>query len=221
MTLLLLVPSLVQAGMEEIVGTWRRPDKSFVEFRANGAVVTRDLQVGSWQRLRDTRKYVVNMKGALGYFFHTQVISYQRKLSMKHSTNGVETVMDRLDSGPTTNPDVHTEHSAMEAEFADLEDDWQRTSLHLQTLLAEAAEARQKHEVARALGRISSHLVTAQQKEGAARGAEGHIRDIKKRLSILEPILGKKARPPTLSAVPPPGPGPGFPPGFVPVMPRR
>lgn len=223
--LIFLAPTLAKAGLEEIVGTWRRPDKSFVEFREGGAVITRDIQVGSWQRLRDTKKYVVNMKGALGYFFHTQVVSYQRKLSMKHSTNGVETVMDRVDSGPTTNPDVHTERSALEAEFADLEDDWQNSALRLQVLLEEAAVARQKHDVARALGKISAHLVTAQQKEDAARGTEAHIRSITKRLSVLEPILGKKARAPTLSAVPPPGAGSGFgpggmpggfPPGFVP-----
>lgn len=221
---LLAGPAWAQAGMEEIVGTWLRPDKSFVEFRADGTVISRDMQVGSWQRLRDTKKYVVNMKGAIGYFFHTQVVTYQRKLRMKHSTNGVETLMDRVDNGPTANPDVHTARSAMEAEFADLEGDWERAALQLQTQLAEAAEARLKHEAARSLGRTSSHLMTAQQHEAAAKNTEGRIRDITKRISALEPQLGKKARAPRLSAVPPPGSGfrpQGYPPGLVPGVPIR
>ena len=232
---LVLLASPASAALEEIIGTWRRPDNSVVEFRPDGTIFTKDAQVGIWQKPRDYRYYIVRMNGAIGYFFETNVGSYQRKLTMKHSSTGVATTIDRIDNGPVQNPDVPDERMAMELEFVDLESSIERGQARLAELLAEAAEARQKHVIARSLGKISAWIPVAQKKEAEAKGMESSVNGQRDRLRKLALKLGKpapQAAAPNMPSAPAmvvpatrgrsvPGqpmmpPGYAYPPGFVP-----
>lgn len=242
---LLLLGTPAFAGLEEIIGTWKRADGSIVEFRPDGTIFTKDAQFGTWQKLRDSRQYVVRPASAAGYYFQTSLSGYQRKLTMRHSGNGNGTTIDRIDNGPVQNPDVPNEQQAMELEFTDLENSIVSGSARAGQLYAEAAEARQKHEIARALGKISAWIPVAQKKEAEAKAVEAGVESAKNRLTALEAKLGKTSRilqsPPVIqmpaSTVPgtyppgmvrpgyptgvvPPGYPPGvLPPGFVPGMP--
>lgn len=207
------------AGLEEIIGTWKRADGSIVEFRPDGTIFTKDAQFGTWQKLRDSRQYVVRPASAVGYYFQTTLSGYQRKLSMRHSGNGNGTTIDRIDNGPVQNPDVPNEQEAMELEFTDLENSIVSGSARAGQLYAEAAEARQKHEIARALGKISAWIPVAQKKEAEAKAVEAGVESAKRRLAALEKKLGKTSRvlqsPPVIQTPTAPGPG-GYPPGMVP-----
>lgn len=229
------------AGLEEIIGTWKRTDGSIVEFRPDGTIFTKDVQFGTWQRLRESRQYVVRPASAVGYYFQTTLSGYQRKLTMRHSGNGNGTTIDRIDNGPVQNPDVPDERAAQELEFTDLENSIVSGSTRAGQLYAEAAEARQKHEIARALGKISGWIPVAQKKEAEAKAVEAGVESSKRRLAALEKKLGKTSRvlqsPPAIQmpassgtttfppgmvrpGMVPPGYPPGvFPPGFVPGMP--
>ncbi|MBK8038453.1 MAG: hypothetical protein IPK22_15180 [Verrucomicrobiaceae bacterium] len=217
--------SPASAALEEIIGTWKRADGSIVEFRPDGTIFTKDAQVGTWQKLRESRQYVVRMNGAVGYYFQTTLGSYQRKLTMRHSGNGNGVTIDRIDNGPVQNPDVPDERAAQELEFTDLENRIESLSARVGQLYAEAAEARQKHEIARALGKISGWIPVAQKKEQEAKAAEAGLNAAKSRLAALEKVLGKTSRisqasPASQPGVPQvpvgmPGAG-GFPPGMVP-----
>ncbi len=233
---LVLLATPAFAGLEEIIGTWKRADGSIVEFRPDGTIFTKDTQFGTWQKLRDSRQYVVRPASAVGYYFQTTLSGYQRKLSMRHSGNGNGTTIDRIDNGPVQNPDVPNEQQAMELEFTDLENSIISGSARAGQLYAEAAEARQKHEIARALGKISAWTPVAQKKEAEAKAVEAGVESAKRRLAALEQKLGKTSRvlqsPPVIQmpanpgpatfppGMVPPGYAPGiFPPGFVPGMP--
>ena len=229
------------AALEEIIGTWKRADGSIVEFRPDGTIFTKDTQFGTWQKLRESRQYVVRMNGAVGYYFQTTLGSYQRKLTMRHSGNGNGATIDRIDNGPVQNPDVPDERAAQDLEFTDLENSIISGSARAGQLYAEAAEARQKHEIARALGKISAWIPVAQKKEAEAKAVEAGVESAKRRLAALEKKLGKTSRvlqsPPVIQmpttpgtatfppgivrpGMVPPGYAPGvFPPGFVPGMP--
>jgi hypothetical protein len=61
---LLLLPSAALADTEDIVGTWRKPDQSLVEFKPDGSVTAGGAAVGRWERLRDSSKYVLRFNGA-------------------------------------------------------------------------------------------------------------------------------------------------------------
>ena len=218
-------------AMEEIIGTWRRSDNSLVEFRPDGSVVADTGSVGRWEKLRDSAKYVLRFTGARDFYYVT-LGGYQRKLSMKLNSNGTGPTIDRVDDGPTTNPDVPDERAAMELEFTDLENGIESSYARLAQVQAEAAEYRLKHEIARSLGKISGWIPLAQKKEAEAKGIEAGINGQKRRLAELETKLGKKARvsaPVPVNTQPvqpgyppgmvPPGYPPGvFPPGYVPGM---
>ncbi len=225
----------VSAGLEEIIGTWKRADGSMVEFRPDGTIFTNDTQVGTWQKLRDSRQYTVRMNGAIGYHFQTSLGSYQRTLTLRHSGNGHRSTVDRIDNGPVKNPDVPDEHEALEMEFTDLEKNIQSGSARAGQLFAEAAEARQKHEIARLMGRISAWIPVAQKKEAEAKAVQAGVDSAKGRLAKVAKTLGKTSsvlqspsamQPPgstsgVATSIPPgmvrPGYPPGsFPPGFVP-----
>jgi hypothetical protein len=204
------------AAMEEVIGSWRRADNSIVEFRPDGSVFSKDTQIGTWQKLKDSRQYTLRINGAMGYYFKTWVSEYQRKLTMQHSSTGTKTTIDRVDNGPTANPDVPDEKAAMELEFTDLEISIESAYERLSKVQAEAAEARQKHEYARAIGRISAWLPIAQKKEAEANNIAAGIKTQKRRLTILETKLGKKAdiaEPAPVNSNPA---QPGFPPGAFP-----
>lgn len=220
---LCLLPGTSLAALEEIIGSWRRADNSIVEFRPDGSVFSKDTQIGTWQKLKDSRQYTLRINGAIGYYFKTWISEYQRKLTMQHSSTGTKTTIDRVDDGPTANPDVPDEKGAMELEFTDLETGIENAYERLSKAQAEAAEARQKHEYARAIGRISGWIPIAQKKEAEANGIAAGIKTQKRRLAILESKLGKKADiaepAPVKSNPAQPGFPPGtFPPGFPPGM---
>lgn len=199
-------------AMEEIIGSWQRSDKSIVEFRPDGKVYINDAQVGTWQKLADSSQFNVFINGKNNYYFKTRLSSYQRKLTMENSNGtGTETTLDRIDNGPTINPEVPNEKDAMELQFTQLETSIEDAYERLSKVVAEAAEARQRHEYARALGRVSAHLIKAQQKEAEARNIESAIKHQRRSLATLEDKLGKKAR-----IVEPVSIQPGLPPGFYP-----
>ncbi len=213
---LYLLPSPALAALEEVIGSWRRADNSIVEFRPDGRVFSKDTQIGTWQKLKDSRQYTLRINGAIGYYFKTWISEYQRKLTMQHSSTGTKSTIDRVDDGPTVNPDVPDEKGAMELEFTDLEISLEKAYERLSKVQTEAAEARQKHVYARAIGRISAWLPIAQQKEAEANNIAAGIKTQKRRLTILETKLGKKAdiaEPAQMNANPM---QPGFPPGTFP-----
>lgn len=222
---LIFLATPASAALEEIIGTWKRADGSIVEFRPDGTIFTKDAQVGTWQKQRESRQYNVRMNGAVGYYYQTTLGSYQRKLSMRHSSTGTSTALDRIDNGPVQNPDVPDERAAQELEFTDLENRVESLSASVSQLYAEAAEARQKHVIARSLGKISGWIPVAQKKEQEAKAAEAGLNAAKSRLAALEKVLGKTSRlsqtSPTMPASIPQAPvgmpgANGFPPGMVP-----
>jgi len=213
---LCLLPGSALAAVEEIIGSWRRADLSIVEFRPDGSVFSKDTQIGTWQKLKDSRQYTLRINGALGYYFKAWISEYQRKLTMQHSSTGTKTTIDRVDDGPTANPDVPDEKEAMELEFADLETGIENAYERLSKVQAEAAEARQKHDYARAIGRISAWLPIAQQKEAEANNISAGIKTQKRRLAVLETKLGKKADIAEPAPVKTNPVQPGFPPGVFP-----
>lgn len=191
---LLVLATPASAALEEIIGTWWHSDGSISEFRPDGTIFKKEAQVGTWQKLRDSRQYVVRMTGAVGYHFQTTLSGYQRKLSMRHSGNGNSTTIDRIDNGPVQNPDVPKERQAMKLEFTDLENSIVSNSARSRKLYAEAAEARQKHRIARNLGKISGWIPVAQKKEAEAKAVEAGVESDKRRLATLEKKLGKTSR---------------------------
>lgn len=70
----------------------------------------------------------------------------------------------------------------------------EHTQLALERTSAEAAEARRDHETARALGRISSHLIKAKEKEAQVRSLESSLIGQRARIRELESKLGIKSK---------------------------
>lgn len=218
--LLLWLPASAKAATEDIVGTWRKPDQSIVEFKPDGSVTAGVAQLGRWERLRDSKKYVLRFTGALNFYYVTTG-RYQRQLTLELPSRGTRTHLDRIDNGPTINPDVPDERTALELEFNDAVASIERTSAALSRAQTEAAEARQNHVIARSLGKISGWIPIAQKKEAEAAGLERSLKGQQDRLVQLAAKLGKPvpkvaAPMPTPALVPQPfQPGAGGMPPFV------
>ena len=192
----LLLPSAVFAITDDIVGTWSKPDKSLVEFKTDGSVSTRGAPVGKWEHLRDSQKYVLRFNGAsFREFYYVTTGRYKRHITLELPSNGSRTQLDRVDEGPTVNPDVPDAHEALELEYKDAVASIARTAEALGRAQAEAAEAWQKHYHARSIGRISGWIPVARQKEAAAKGLEGSLASQRESLKKLAVTLGKPVPP--------------------------
>ena len=188
----LLLPSAVFAITDDIVGTWRKPDKSLVEFKTDGSVSTNAAPIGKWEHLRDSQKYVLRFNGAsVRDFYYVTTGKYKRQITLELPSNGSRSKLDRVDEGPTVNPDVPDAHAALELEYQDAVASISRTAEALGRAQAEAAEAWQKHYHARSIGRISGWIPVARQKEAAAKGLEGSLISQRESLKKLAVTLGK------------------------------
>jgi hypothetical protein len=205
---LLFLSAAAHAATPDIVGTWRKSDQSFVEFRNDGTVAAGTNPVGKWERLRDSTKYVLRFNGAsFRDFYYVTTGKYQRQLTLELPSIGTRTHLDRVDNGPTVNPDAPNERKAKELEFNDLVQSIERTREAHSRALAEAAEAWERHYHARAIGRISGWIPVARQKEAAAKGLEGSLNHQRESLKKLAATLGKpipqEATPPTIASATP------------------
>lgn len=213
---LLLLSSAAFAATEIVVGTWRKPDQSLVEFKPDGSVMAGETPLGRWERLRDSSKFIVRFKGALGYH-EVRTGRYHRQLFVTPPSTGVSVILERVDGGPTVNPDVPTEHQALEMEYDDTVTSIERTSAALSAALAAAAEARQRHVEARLMGRVSGWIPIAQKKEAEAKGLESSLNGQRASLRKLATKLGRPvpqaaapSPPPTQVVLPPTGRIPPF-----------
>lgn len=118
-------------------------------------------------------------------------------------STGVSVILEHVDGGPTVNPDVPTEHQALEMEYDDTVTSIERTSAALSAALAAAAEARQRHVEARLMGRVSGWIPIAQKKEAEAKGLESSLNGQRASLRKLATKLG---RPVPQAAAPSPPP---------------
>ncbi|WP_395739167.1 hypothetical protein [Prosthecobacter sp.] len=199
--LLILSSAAAKAATEDIVGTWRKPDQSLVEFKPDGSVTAESVPIARWERLSGSTRYVLRFNGANPRsFYYVTTGRYKRQLTLELPSNGSRTSLDRVDAGPTVNPDVPDERAALEMEFDELVASIARTSDALGRALAEAAEAWQKHYYARSIGRISGWIPVAQKKEAEARGLEGSLKHQRESLGKLAAVLGKDVPPQTNQA---------------------
>ena len=207
---LLLLPTSASAAIPDIVGTWRKSDQSFVEFKTDGSVTAGTTPVGKWERLSDSSKYVLRFNGAsFRDFYYVTTGRYQRQLSLELPSIGTRTHLDRVDEGPTINPDAPDAREAQELEYKDLVQSIERTREALSRAQSEAAEAWQRHYHARAIGRISGWIPIAQRKEAEARGLESSLNSQHDSLKKLAATLGKPIpQVAAASATPAPAPQP-------------
>lgn len=187
---IVFLSTTARAGTESIIGTWRRADESLVEFRPDGSVTSGPSTIGKWERQRDSSQYVLRFTGALGYHYVTTA-RYHRQLDVKSPSTGKSIFLDRIDNGPTTNPDVPTEWNALELEYADALAALSTAQASHSKAVAAAAEARQKHEIARAQGRISGWIPIAQRYEGEAKWLEASIKTQTEKIKTLAAKLGR------------------------------
>lgn len=187
---IVFLSTTARAGTESIIGTWRRADESLVEFRPDGSVTSGPTTIGRWERLRDSPRYVLRFTGALGYHDVT-TIRYHRQLDVKAPGTGKSIFLDRVDNGPTTNPDAPTEWAALEMEYTDATAALATTQERHSKAVAAAAEARQKHEIARAQGRVSGWIPIAQRYEGEAKWLEASMNTQAEKIKTLAAKLGK------------------------------
>lgn len=210
---MILLGSAAMAATPDIVGTWRKSDRSIVEFKPDGSVMTGTAPVGRWERLRDSPKYVLRFNGAsTREFYYVTTGRHKRQLTLELPSIGTRTNLDRVDNGPTINPDAPDEREAMELEYTEALASIARTSEALGRAQAEAAEAWQKHYYARSIGRISGWIPIAQRKEAEAKGLESSLHQQRESLKKMAVNLGKPI-PPEASASNSPAPAGQFQPG--------
>lgn len=213
---LILFCSAAMAETPDIVGTWRKSDQSLVEFKPDGSVMTGPAPIGRWERLRDSPKYVLRFSGAsFREFYYVTTGRHKRQLTLELPSRGIRTNLDRVDDGPTINPDAPDEREALEMDYTESVASIARTSEALGRAQAEAAEAWQKHYYARSIGRISGWIPIAQRKEAEAKGLESSLHHQRESLKKLAANLGKPIPPeasPNASLVPATQFQPGQPP---------
>lgn len=182
--------------MASIVGTWRKKDRSLVECRPDGSIVAEGQIVAQWKpwpqkgtphlHLVRFSSSMANYKGNVGH--------YQRRLTLEHPGNGAKTVLERVDDGPTRNPDVPDEQAALRMEDKDITAQLTDLQIRLPKVQAEAADAWQQHWAARAIGRISTHNLRAKGLEATAESMARSIRSLEERQGEVRGLMG--ARPP-------------------------
>lgn len=180
-------PSSASSSPEPVaplVGTWRKKDKSWVEARANGEIIAKDKVIGRWQPWPQSgtpELFLVRFVGDVGKY-KTSLQHYQRRWVIEHPGNGLETILERVDNGPTKNPDVPDEHTALRLEEKDLSAQVADLQLRLPKVQAEAAAKWQMHWSARAMGRISTHNIKAKELDAAAESMARALIDLQARL---------------------------------------
>jgi|GEM_PF-5567861 hypothetical protein len=184
----------VLAETASIVGTWQRNDKSLVEFKEDGAVIlsATGKPIAKWQgwpQPGTPHLHLVQFAGQIGRY-KTWTHHYQRKLTIEHPGNGTKTNLERVDKGPTENPDVPDLRSALQMESRDIRNQITDLQLRLPKVQAEAAAKWQMHWSAKAIGRISTHNIKAQELDATAASIirsiatlEDRLRDVQDQLS--------------------------------------
>jgi len=178
-------PSLAQTPA--LVGTWQKADKSLVEFKLDGTITANGNLVAKWQvwpQSGNRDLYIVRFANQLTNF-KTFVARYQRQLTLEHPGTCNRTLLERVDNGPTLNPDVPDARTALNMERADTERSIEETALNLEATKREAAEAYQRHYDARAIGRISAHLGKAKALEASAASMERSLINLRYKLADL------------------------------------
>lgn len=190
-----LVSTQALAEMPSIVGTWQKKDKSLVEFKEDGSVIV--TSTGSpvakwkpWPQPGTPHLHLVQFTGDIARY-KTWTHHYERKLTMEHPGNGIKTDLERVDSGPTRNPDVPDLRSALRMEEKDIRSRITDLQLRLPQVQAEAAAKWQMHWSAKAIGRISTHNIKAQQLDASAASMIRSIANLEERLIEVREQLGK------------------------------
>ncbi len=177
-------PALLMAETEEIVGTWRRADMSIVEFKTDGIVATEAGNVGKWERLGHSAKYLLRFTGAKDQYFVT-VGSYKRLLTMEQQFSSIRTTLERVDNGPTQNFDVPDQKGALEMEKTDLQTEIDRISVDLPFARQEATQLWRDYEVSRALRRATGLQVQAKEKDAQIRSMEHRLTQLRRRIEAV------------------------------------
>lgn len=184
-----VLPAWVHATTEDIVGSWRRPDNSVVEFRSDGAVAVEFGIIGKWERLRDSPRFVLRFTGARDFYYVT-VGGYKRVMTMELQSRGTRTVLERVDNGPTQNFDAPDEKTALEMEKLDLQAEIERASIDLASARKEAAVLWDRYYEARRLGRATGMNMPAQQKDAEIKRMELRLVETRKRMALITSRLG-------------------------------
>lgn len=183
----------VLAETASIVGTWQRKDKSLVEFKEDGTVIitATGKLIAKWQgwpQPGTPHLHLVQFAGEIGRY-KTWTHHYQRKLTIEHPGNGTKTNLERVDKGPTENPDVPDLRSALKMEAKDIRSQITDLQLRLPQVQAEAAAKWQMHWSAKAIGRISTHNIKAQELDNTAASMIRSIANLEERLSEVQEQL--------------------------------
>jgi hypothetical protein len=182
--ILIAAPTLLLAAMDDIVGTWLRPDQTLVEIRLDGIVATNAVPAGTWEHVRDSSKYMLRFTGARD-FYHVTVGNNKRQLTMELQSRGIRTTLERVDAGPVRNPNVPDEKTALQLESIAVQTEMERISLELNTAKREAALFWSKYRDARLYRKPTSMNMKAKQKEAQAKGFGLRLIDLRSRAALI------------------------------------
>lgn len=172
------------------IGTWRYSDTVQLEIRPDGTILSNSKPAGKWTQRDNKAEYFIVLNDRSEHI--GTVDKYKRILRTESRARGVGKSMERIDNGPTRNPDAPDQPTAWKMECRDLETDIKSMEVKLAAATAEAADLWQKHHAARAAGRISTWNIEAQKAESQARGLERSIKGSRKHLLELRSKLGVK-----------------------------
>lgn len=188
LAILIAAPGLLLAAVDDIVGTWLRPDQTLVEFRLDGIVATKAAPVGTWEHLRDSSKYVVRFNGDRDFYYVT-VGSQKRQLTMESQSRGTRTTLERVDHGTVHNPDAPDEKTALRMESTAIQAEIGRVSLALNTTKREASQFWSQYRMARLQRKPTSMSMKAKQKDAQAKGLELRLIDLRQRAALINAKL--------------------------------
>ena len=191
--LVLAIAIQVYGETPALVGTWRKKDKSLVELKSDGTITTDGKSVAKWQAWPQPgtpHLFLVRFASDIAKY-KTWVEHYQRRLVVEHPGNGKRTILERVDNGPTRNPDVPDERTALGMEVKDIEGSIADLQNRLPKVQAEAADLGRQHWAARAIGRISTHNIRAQALDASAGSMAASIRGLQARQLEVQSMLAR------------------------------
>ena len=103
----------------DVVGTWKYSDSVQLEIRPDGTVFSDAKPVGKWTRRDNLLEYFILFNDHSEYI--ATLDKYKRILRTASRERGVGKSMERIDDGPTKNPNIPDRTTALKMECSDLE----------------------------------------------------------------------------------------------------
>lgn len=179
-----------EAGvLPDIVGTWKYSETVQLEFRADKTILSNSKPAGKWSRRDKITEYFIVLSNKSEHI--GTLDKYKRTLTITCRARGVGQTSERIDDGPTKNPNAPNQRAAWGMECADLALEIENRRKDVEANKTEAASLWARHHKARAAGRSSSWSIAAERIEARIPYQQERIEKTLGRLADLKSKLGE------------------------------